>query len=144
MSGVDGESSMVTLAISEINMFAVVVAGLAHMLVGLVWFSRPLFGKAWMSATGAKNMKPAVQWVPFAFLGHILIAFVLGLFIVLASATTLVDGFLVAVIVWLGFFVTLEIGELVWENIPLKLFLLRIGDHFLALSIAGIILVAWP
>lgn len=133
-----------TLDLSEINLLAVVVAGLAHMLVGLVWFSRPLFGKAWMKATGAKDMKPAVQWVPFALIGHLLIAFVLAMFIVLASATTVLDGLLVAMIVWLGFFVTLEIGELVWEKIPVKLFLLRIGDHFFALSVAAIILVAWP
>jgi hypothetical protein len=44
---------------------------------------------------------------------------------------------------WLGFVVTLEIGELIWEKIPLQLFLIRIGNHLVALSIAGGILGGW-
>jgi uncharacterized protein DUF1761 len=138
-----GEADMIAVDLSGINLLAVVVAGLAHMLVGLLWFSRGAFGKTWMSLTG-RDMKPASKWIPLAVLGHVLIALVLSIIMVVAGATSLFDGFLVAVTVWLGFVVTLEIGELVWEKIPLKLFLIRIGDHLIALSVAGIILAAWP
>jgi hypothetical protein len=61
----------------------------------------------------------------------------------LANATNVVDGILVGILVWLGFVVTLETGELIWEKIPFKLFMIRIGNHMLALSLAGIILTVW-
>jgi hypothetical protein len=45
--------------------------------------------------------------------------------------------------VWLGFVVTLEVGELIWEKIPFRLFAIRIGNHLVALGIAGAILAVW-
>jgi len=36
--------------LSRINYLAVLVAEVAHMAVGLVWFSRRLFGDAWVRA----------------------------------------------------------------------------------------------
>ena len=39
--------------------------------------------------------------------------------------------------------VTLEIGELIWEKIPFKLFMIRVGNHLVALTLAGIILAVW-
>jgi hypothetical protein len=39
--------------------------------------------------------------------------------------------------------VTLEIGELIWEKIPFKLFMIRVGNHLVALTLAGIIPAVW-
>jgi hypothetical protein len=61
----------------------------------------------------------------------------------LANATTIFSGIVVGILIWIGFVVTLEIGELIWEKIPFKLFAIRIGNHLVALSIAGAILAAW-
>jgi hypothetical protein len=61
----------------------------------------------------------------------------------LADATTVAGGIAVAALVWLGFVVTLEVGELIWEKIPFRLFLIRIGNHLVALSVAGAILAVW-
>lgn len=133
---------MPTIDLAQINLLAVAAAGVAHMVVGLVWFSRRLFGDVWMELTG-RDLTPARAWLPVAAVGHLAIAFVLAIFIGATGATTLLGGVVVGVLVWLGFVVTLEIGELVWEKIPLKLFLVRIGNHLVALSVAGAILGAW-
>ena len=37
----------------------------------------------------------------------------------------------------------LEIGELIWEKIPFKLFLIRIGNQLVGFIITGIILAVW-
>ncbi len=126
----------------NINPLAVLVAGIAHMLTGLVWFLPGLFGDDWMKLTG-KDLKPGSQWLFVGALGHLSIALVLAILINLAGATTLMGGIAVGVLIWVGFIVTLEIGELIWEKIPFSLFLLRIGDHLVALSIAGAILAVW-
>ncbi len=133
---------LLTSSFLNINLLAVLVAGIAHMLTGLVWFLPGLFGNDWMKLTG-KDLKPASQWLFVGALGHLGIAFVLACLINLAGATTLMGGIAVGILIWAGFIVTLEIGELIWEKIPFRLALLRIGNHLVALSIASAILAVW-
>ena len=131
-----------TTGLSEINLLAVLVAGVAHMVTGLVWYAPKLFGNAWAELTG-KDLKPARQWLVAGIIGHQVIALALAVIVRLAGATTVAGGIAVAALVWLGFVVTLEVGELIWEKIPFRLFLIRIGNHLVALGLAGAILAAW-
>ncbi len=128
--------------LSSINYLAVLVAAVVHMAVGLGWYSRRAFGNAWLALTG-QTLDPAVRWMPLAALGHLTIALVLAVLIRFAGGPSLVAGVLIGLLAWVGFVVTLEIGELVWEKIPFRLFLIRAGEHLVALSAAGAILGAW-
>jgi hypothetical protein len=130
------------IILSNINYLAVLVTGIIHTVLGLVWFMPGFFGKQWMELT-KQDLKPARQWIPAGIIGHQMIAFVLAIVVYLSNATTMFEGFVVGVLVWIGFFVTLEIGELIWEKIPFKLFAIRVGYHFLALSISGVLLSIW-
>ena len=129
-------------SLSGINLLAVFVAGVAHMLTGLVWFSPKLFGNAWAELTG-RNLTPDSRWLVAGILGHQVIALTLAVIVTLARATTVAGGLAVGAMAWLGFVVTLEVGELIWEKIPVRLFLIRIGNHLVALSLAGAILAVW-
>lgn len=53
-----------------------------------------------------------------SLLGHMAIALVLALIVVVANASTVIEGVLVGVLVWIGFVVTLEPGEMISERIP--------------------------
>jgi hypothetical protein len=133
---------MKAIDLSQINYLAVLVAAVAHMAVGLIWFSKRLFGEMWTKLTG-QALTPSWRWVPFAAVGHFAIALVLAILMQFAGTATLLGGLEIALLVWVGFVVTLEIGELVWEKIPVSLFLLRVGDQLVALSVAGLILGVW-
>ncbi len=133
---------METIDLGGINYLAVLVAGIGHMLVGLVWYSKRLFGDAWSQLTHA-TLEPARQWMPLAAVGHLVIALVLAILIRFAGGPTLTAGLVVGLLAWIGFVVTLEVGELVWEKIPFRLFLMRAGEHLVALSVAGVILGLW-
>jgi hypothetical protein len=111
------------------------------MAVGLVWFQPLLFGRAWAALT-KQELKPAVRWLVPGFFGHMLIALALAMLIVVTDAT-IPGALLVGVFVWLCFVVTLELGELIWEKIPVRLFLIRIGNHLVALCVASLILGVW-
>ncbi len=126
----------------SINYPAVLTAGIVHMAASLVWFNSRLFGKQWAELT-KQELKPAGQWIVAGILAHQMIALILAVVICLANATTAIEGVIVAIILWLGFVVTLEIGELIWEKIPFGLFMIRIGNHLVALSLAAIILAVW-
>ena len=131
-----------TTGLSGINLWAVLVAGIVHTVIGLIWFMPKIFGNSWVELTG-KEMKPAGQWIPAGLIGHQVMAFVLALIINLANVTSVVGGIVVGIWVCLGFMATLEIGELIWEKIPFKLFLIRVGNQLVGLSSAGIILAVW-
>jgi hypothetical protein len=128
--------------LQDVNLLAVLVAGVSHMVTGLVWFQPRNFGNAWARLTG-QELKPAKQWIAAGIIGHQVIALVLAMIVYLANATTAAEGAIVGILVWIGFVVTLEIGELIWEKIQFKLFMIRIGNHLAALTIAGVILAVW-
>lgn len=131
-----------TTDFSGINLWAVLVAGLVHTVMGLIRFMPKLFGNSWIQLTG-QEMKPVRQWIPAGLIGHQVMAFVLALIINLANVRNMAGGIVVSVLVCLGFMATLEIGELIWEKIPFKLFLIRVGNQLVGLGSAGAILAVW-
>ncbi len=133
---------MNSLHLNGLNLLAILVAWITHIVMGLIWFSPSLFGNAWSKLTG-EDLKPAKKWVAPGIIGHLAMAFILAVLINISNVTTGANGLLVGMLTWLGFIVPLEIGELVWEKIPFKLFLIRIGNHFIGLAITGFILGAW-
>jgi hypothetical protein len=131
-----------TAAISGINIFAVLIAAVVHLVLGLIWFQPQLFGNAWVKSTG-KTLDPAVRWIPAGVIGHLLMAVVLAVIINLANATTVGDGALIGLLVLFGFIIPLECGELVWDKIPFKLWLIRVGNQLVGLTVTGAILAVW-
>ena len=129
-------------AFSDLNLFAVLVAGIVHIAGGLIWFQPKIFGSAWAKLTG-KDLTPALKWVPAGIIGHLLMALALALIVKLSGAQSAFEGAIIGIITWAGFIVPLEIGELIWEKIPFKLFMIRVGNQLVGLSLAGIILAVW-
>jgi hypothetical protein len=127
---------------SSVNYLAVLVAGMVHVLLGLIWFRPELFGKEWSKLTG-KELKPAKKWLLPGLIGHLLMVFVLLVLIKLAGANSGEGGMAIGLLAWIGFVVPLESGELVWEKIPFRLFLLRTGNQFVGMAVSGFILGAW-
>ena len=126
----------------ELNVWAILVAALVHTVIGLAWFQKGVFGNTWSKLTGA-SLNPATKWIPAGLIGHLIMAFVLAIIVRLANATTLLEGALIGAIVCIGFMATLEAGELIWEKIPFKLYLIRIGNQLIGMIISGAILAVW-
>jgi hypothetical protein len=90
-----------------------------------------------------RELQPARQWRAAGVVGHPGMALVPSVVMKMAIVTTASGGLVVGSLVWIEFIVTLEFGELIWEKIPVRLFLMRTGEHFVALGLAGIILAVW-
>jgi hypothetical protein len=133
---------LLTTGSLSINLLAVLVAAIVHTVIGLVWFMPGIFGKAWAELTG-QELKPAGRWIPAGLIGHLLMALVLALILSLTRVTSALGGIGVGILVCLGFMATLEVGELIWEKIPFKLFMIRVGNQLVGLSFAGMILAVW-
>jgi hypothetical protein len=133
---------MTNFQFEDINFLAVFVAWVIHIAMGLIWFRPELFGKEWSRLTG-KELKPAKKWIIPGFIGHLLMIFVLAILIKLSNSNSGLSGLLIGLLTWIGFIVPMEVGELVWEKIPFRLFLIRTGNQFVGIAVSGFILGTW-
>ena len=127
---------------STINYLAVLVAWIVHIVMGLIWFRPELFGNEWSKLTG-KELIPAKKWLIPGLIGHLLMIFVLVILIKLTNASTGLHGMFIGLLMWIGCVVPMESGELVWEKISFRLFLLRTGNQLAGMAVSGFILGAW-
>jgi hypothetical protein len=130
--------------LSQINWLAVVVATIAHMLLGFLWYSL-LFGKLWMELRGLKkeeigNVSPTIYVIPM-LLGFVS-ALLLAIFLQLTAAASLSDALLIALLASL--LVITKIGtNYVFENGKLGLFFITVGYHTASLLLMSVILFIW-
>jgi hypothetical protein len=136
-----------------INYLAVVVAALASMVIGSVWYG-PLFGKTWMILSGitpermdsAKASGMGKTYL-LAFVGSLVMSYVLAHALVFAAAYFKMSGIPAGLMCgfwnWLGFIAPVTLGAVLWEGKSWTLWLLMNGYYLLTLLIMGMILSAW-
>ena len=125
-----------------LNPVAVLVALISHFVIGVFWFHPSVFGKAWVELSGME-MKPDAKWLPVGFVAHIFYTIAFAVIVNLARATTVVEGVASGIMVSTGFIGTVMVNELAFMKIPFKLFLIKFGDEFISLIVAGIIFALW-
>ena len=139
-----------------VNYLAVLIAAIANMALGFLWYG-PLFGKTWMALMGmtkeqmeagkAKMKSEGWKIYGLAFIGSLVMAYVLSHSLTFASSylqmTGLQAGLMVGFWSWLGFVAPVTLGTVLWEGKPWKLWILINGYYLVALLIMGSILVYW-
>ncbi len=137
----------------DINYWAVIVAAVANMVLGFLWFG-PLFGKAWASAAGmtpekmAEAMKKGstVSYL-LMFLGSLLMAYVLDNAIIFGNAYLHTSGICAAMMgafwYWLGIVLPVTIGVVLWDGKPWKYWAITYVYNLVAMLAMGAILGAW-
>jgi hypothetical protein len=133
---------MVNFQLIHMNYLAILTAWIVHIVLGLIWFHPKLFGNEWSKLTG-RELKPSPRWIVPGLLGHLTMILVMLILIKVTNSYGFINGVTIGLLVWVGFIVPMEIGELVWEKIPFKLFIIRIGNHLIGLVASGAILSAW-
>lgn len=132
-----------------VNFLAVVAASVIAMVVGFIWFSKAFFGKVWMEYLGEteESMKAAQgkmgPYYLLAFLGAILIAYVLAHIVFYVGAATFTEGVQTGFWVWLGFIVPVLLGGVLWENKPWKIFYINVSYYIVSLALMGGTLALW-
>mgnify|MGYP001578371086 CR=1 FL=1 len=131
----------------ELNYLAILVAAAANMVVGALWYSPFLFGSIWRKATHhheehIKGGKMALLYFA-AFLMTLLTNFVLANYIEYLGAETASEGAESAFWPWLGFFVPVLAGGVLWERKSFKVFVINALHYLVALLTSGIILALW-
>ncbi len=133
----------------SINYSAVLVAALASMALGFLWFG-PVFGKPWMKYMGftrkdvEKSKRKGMAATYFmGFLGSLVTSYVLAHFVFYTGAVDVFGGMVTGFYIWLGFVATVLLGTVLWEGKPLGMYALNAGYYLVNLAVMGAILAAW-
>jgi hypothetical protein len=136
-----------------VNLLAVLVAAIATMVVGFLWYSPLLFAKPWMVLMGydpndkaglERMRKSAGKSYGISFLASLLSAFVLGKIIVITTVNSALYGMKIGFAIWLGFVATVQLTEVLFAKKPAKLFLINTGYQMVCYLVMGAILAVWP
>lgn len=129
-----------------INWLAVLVAAIIRMAVGFVWYSPPVLLKPWQAVTGVtpETMKAGMgKALGIDIAASLIMAFALANIVVASGITDWLNGAMAGFWVWLGFQATLMVSLWGYENRPLKLIAINLGNNLIALVLMGALLAVW-
>lgn len=126
----------------DINLTAVLVASVAYMIIGFLWYSPMLFGKSWVKASGMnkKGMGPTYL---ASFITVFITSYVLAHFIDLADAESPKAALQAAFWIWLGFMATKSLSGVLWKGEPIQLYAINVAYDLVGLGVASLILTMW-
>ena len=131
----------------NLNYLALLACGVAAMVIGYLWYGMMMFGKTWMKEVGitqtdAKDgMKNMPKTYGLMFVGALVQAYVLSVFIGLAGAVDYVAAAQVAFWAWLGFVVTIRLSDVLFEKKSTSLFGINVGYTLITMIVMSAILV---
>lgn len=134
-----------------INFTAVIVATILQIILGMIWYGKPLFMKTWMKINGITDQD--MMEAKGKSMGHLYALQMLASFVANAVLFYILERFVMdediflstAIIIWLGFTVTLTLGAVLWEKLTselkVKKFLVTSGYQLVAVVVAVLTLL---
>jgi hypothetical protein len=129
----------------QMNIWAVLVAALSTFLIGGLWYSPAVFGKAWMRENNLSEeelKKSNTAKIFFiAFILAIIAAINLAMF--MGPEDKLAMGALWGFLAGFGWVATFVGTHYLFERKSFTLFLINAGYSIVSLTLMGVILAAW-
>ena len=132
--------------LAGVNWLAVIVATVVAFGLGALWYSKALFADAWMQEVGlteeAINNANMGKVFGLTFLLQIISA--TGLSVFVGPSGNWLDGLLAGLAVGLVWVATAYGVTYLFEQRPLRLWLINAGYYVVWYSLTGLIIGAWP
>ncbi len=136
-----------------VNFWSVLVAAVAIMILGFLWYSPLLFAKPWTVAMGYdpndkakmdEMRKGAGKLYGITFVASLISAFVLAKIIDVTTVNSALYGMKIGFAVWLGFVTTVQLTSTLFKKRPIKLYWIDTGYQLVCYLAMGAILAKWP
>jgi hypothetical protein len=134
----------------EVNYVAILVAGIASMVVGFLWYGPMLFGNVWMKLMGytkesiekEKTNMGKTYGISFvlALLTAYVLSHVMGLSQNFYHYDAVMTGVTSAFWMWLGFIMPVQATDVLFGNKKIKLFAVNTGYQLVSVIVMGIVL----
>ncbi|PYT97706.1 MAG: hypothetical protein DMG38_18630 [Acidobacteria bacterium] len=136
----------------SLNWLAILAAAISTMILGFLWYSPFLFGKAWAREMGydlkdkakmdemRKSAGPAYAG---SFVASLISAFTLALILHGLRAESLHFGLMASFHIWLGFVATVQFTGALFTKQSLKLFAINAAYQLVCYLLMGAVFVLW-
>ncbi len=131
----------------EFNWLAVVVATVAAMIIGYLWYG-PIFGKMWMGAMGKTEEEIRASRssaaIPISIVTAFITAVALASVMSAAGVDTVTNGIVWGLFAAFGFIATSQMNNAVYEGRNSTVTALYIIYQLFTLAVMGAIIAVWP
>jgi hypothetical protein len=130
---------------TPLNFWAVLVAALSTFLIGGLWYSPAVFGKAWMRENGftEESLKGRNNGKIFGLAFFLAIIAAINLAMFMGPENKPEMGALWGFLAGFGWVATFVGTHYLFERRSFRLFLINAGYSIVALTIMGVILAVW-
>lgn len=140
----------------DINYWAILVSAIAFFMLGSLWYTKVLFGNAWVESMG-KTMEELekekadtnmTKSFVIMFISALLMAFVMAHFLnfmtaALPESNKLHVGLWTAFWAWVGFIASYVLTAVAFEDRPWKYYFINTGYWLVGALMMGVILSIW-
>jgi hypothetical protein len=126
---------------THVNWLAVVIATVANIVIGYVWYMPMVFGKRWEAAAGRTIAAVAPAMYAVLVVTSLLVAYGLAL---LFGGIGVVNGAIWGALIWLYFVATITAGAVLFEGRSWMYWAIVNGYWLLALVVMGGIVGFFP
>lgn len=132
--------------LTRVNIWSVILAAVIYLIIGSLWYSPLLFGKYWIKLIGFcdedfKTNKPMWLILVLSFLSAAVAAFMISA--VLGPRSSVVTGAIVGAAVAICWITMSKLTDVLFENKPVRLFLLHAGFDLVSFMLMGAIVGYW-
>jgi Protein of unknown function (DUF1761) len=136
--------------LGQVNWLAVIVGGIVYFVIGALWYSPMLFGRAWQRSIGwdpartPPEMSPTTYVVPF--LAYLVMAAAVGMLAAATGSDTIGDGVILGLVLGIGLSLMHTLVDATFDPNkpePWTWFAINGTYHALGLLLVAVIVSAW-
>jgi len=130
-----------------IELWPILAAGIANVIIGFIWYHPNVFGAAWMRMTGItpEMVEKGKRRMPFmvivSLLVSMVIAYVMSYFALAWGVYDWVGAIELGFWCWAGFAAPVLLGMVLWESKPFTLYLIHVGHWLVSFIVMALILL---
>ncbi len=133
--------------ISGLNYWAVIMAWVVYMAVGMFWYSPKGFGKLWTKLSGVDMMKmpqnEANRAIAYVVGASFVQAVVLAAVLYSIGVSNATEGIVASLVLWFGLVAATTVGTTFYARKSWKFWWLNASFFLVTMAINGLILGAW-
>ena len=124
------------------NWLAIIIAAIANMVIGFLWYGNWAFGKSWMQLSGramGEGQQPGPMYA-LTIVGAVVQAITMAWFILQTDTASGAGGALIGLFVGIGFIAPAMFADVLFAGRPARLFAITAGYQVLAAVVQGAII----
>jgi hypothetical protein len=130
---------------TNVNIWAVIIATIINIVLGMIWYSPKVLGTLWAKEHGfdLEQLKPGLLHYLGGIVVAFVLAFVLDMMIHAFGISGIGKGIAFGFFIWLGFIATTHFSGVIWAKKPFIVYFIDAGYMLVNMIIISALMAAW-